>query len=228
MSDNQSSYKDLIKKFRRQCKQWNERGIDAVFNKDLVDADIGKVKYIVVADNPGDNEKIESRYLCESDEGNRSGRIARQIFSMIFKNQPYLVLNKTPIHTPKTNDLKRVSKEVLKETMEYMAVLIHDLNGLNRNVQVYIFGLGNSFDAKKQRLRRGGVGKYFFWKIKELYADDDLKEPIIAKHFSRYSLFRDFPIGDKKMKFRDLCEENAEDFLNAMNKLPYKDWMMNT
>lgn len=234
MSDHQSSYKDLIEKFRRQCEVWKKNGIDAVFNKDLVDVDIDKVKYIVVADNPGDNEKIKSRYLCESDEGNRSGHIARQIFSMIFKDDLYLVLNKTPIHTSETDDLRNISRQFLKESMEYMANLIYELNKVNKNIQVYIFGLGNSFDLENERLRKGGIGKDFFWKIKELYAESDLKTPIIAKHFSYYSLFQDFSIEDreifvcKKMKMRDLCRENADDFLTAMNDLPYKDWMMNT
>lgn len=235
MCDCQNQYKKIIEKFKNQCEGWRKDGIDAVFNKDLMDENIsiGDVKYIVVADNPGENEKKESRYLCESDDGNRSGRIAHQIFSMIFKDNPYLVLNKTPIHTVETDDLRSVPKAVLKETMEYMANLIHELNKINKNIQVYIFGLGNSFDLEDGRLRKGGIGKDFFWKIKELYAEDDLKLPIIAKHFSYYSLFQDFLIeGDeiivcKKMKMRDLREENAKDFLKAMNDLPYKEWLKN-
>ncbi len=235
MKDSQCRYNKLIENFHEQCEKWQKRGIDAVFNTDLADENIciDDVKYIVVADNPGENEKVSSRYLCESDEGNRSGCIARQIFSMIFKGDSYLVLNKTPIHTSETDGLKQVPETILKETMEYMANLIYDLNKINKNIQVYIFGLGSSFDSENERLRKGGIGKDFFWKIKELYAKSDLKIPIIAKHFSYYSLFQDFSIENdgvivcKKMKLKELCVANADAFLKAMNDLPYKDWMMN-
>ena len=84
MPSNQDCYNGLINDFREKCHEWQEREIDAVFNKELCGKNIDEVKYIVVADNPGENEKKYSTYLYEGDEGNRSGRIARQIFSLIF------------------------------------------------------------------------------------------------------------------------------------------------
>ena len=59
MCDCQNQYKKIIEKFKNQCEGWRKDGIDAVFNKDLMDENIsiGDVKYIVVADNPGENEK---------------------------------------------------------------------------------------------------------------------------------------------------------------------------
>lgn len=230
MNANQKRYEDLIKRFKKKCATWNSQGIKTVFNEDLYCVqNIDDVKYIVVADNPGENEKTESRYLCESNEGNRSGHIARCIFSMIFRGESYLVLNKTPIFTPKTADLKGIQASALKETMEYMADLIYDINRINKHIQVYIFGIGKSFNSKKNCFQNRGIWKYFFARIKTLYNVDRLKWPIIAKHFSIYSLFQDFIIEDtgEKMKFHDLCNENAKDFLKAMGDLLYRNWLKN-
>lgn len=231
MPSNQDCYNGLINDFREKCHEWQEREIDAVFNKELCGKNIDEVKYIVVADNPGENEKKYSTYLYEGDEGNRSGRIARQIFSLIFKDSPYLVLNKTPIYTQETEDLKKKDESILKETMEYMASLIFKINQINKDIQVYIFGLGNSFDSENECLRNNAIGKYFFGEINKLYDNAGLKIPIIAKHFSHYSLFQDFMMEDhkinvcQKMKFRDLCDANAANFLEAMESLPYRNWM---
>ena len=164
MSDRQYLYNRLIENFRNQCEKWQNKEewkkekINVVFNNDLFDEKIhiDDVKYIVVADNPGENEKVNSKYLCDSDEGNRSGCIARQIFSMIFKNDLYLVLNKTPIHTSETDDLKNIPKQFLKESMEYMANLIYELNKVNKNISkklviinlltyIYIIFINNIF-----------------------------------------------------------------------------------
>ncbi|MDR1306129.1 MAG: hypothetical protein LBK74_00965 [Treponema sp.] len=79
-----------------------------VFNRDLDELSPGSIKMILVADNPGRREQAREnrRYLVGP-----SGKIAEKFFrdrpelGIDFRKN-VLILNKTPIHTPRTAELK--------------------------------------------------------------------------------------------------------------------------
>jgi len=80
-----------------------------VYNRDL--DGIGpadRLRFVLVADNPGKNEQLarNNRYLV-----GQSGKLAegwfRRELGIDFRRE-VLVLNKTPLHTPKTAELRRL------------------------------------------------------------------------------------------------------------------------
>lgn len=238
----QKEYEKLISSFKADCVKWGWCESDtsstevgsAIFNRDLDVNNFSEIRYIVVADNPGTRERDNAKYLF--DDGNdkrRSGYIARRIFEKIFDSKPYLVLNKTPLFTPKTSDLDEIKYPNLSETMKRMAELIYKINLLNKSIQVFVFGFGDSFDSEKGVFCKSGLWNPFFEKLLELYKSSGcaLNFPVIAKHFSRYSIFQDFVIEDgmihgaRKMKLMDLKEDNAAAFRKELESLPYKDWL---
>lgn len=80
-----------------------------VYNKAL--DDIGprdKVRFVLVADNPGKNEQLarSNRYLV-----GQSGKLAEGWFGRelgVDFRREVLILNKTPVHTPKTAELRKL------------------------------------------------------------------------------------------------------------------------
>jgi len=193
---------NLIKKFQHKVDdEWNSDKFssenpnkDCVFNKCLLKVrDWSEVKYIIVADNPGKNERKKSRYLV-SDHKNHlsSGSIAKAVFDYIGIKGQYIVLNKCPIYTKETEDLKKYDKkdyELLKTTQENMAELTFELHMLLcelhvRSIEkpkVYIFGLGDSYDlddgwlatipeeknGRKNSINR--IGQYYAGQIMRFY-----------------------------------------------------------
>ena len=67
-----------------------------------------RIRFVLVADNPGKNEQLarNNRYLV-----GQSGRLAESWFrrelGLDFRRE-VLILNKTPVHTPKTAELRRL------------------------------------------------------------------------------------------------------------------------
>jgi hypothetical protein len=80
-----------------------------VFNRALDDLSPGSdIRVILVADNPGKNEQkaVNNRYLV-----GQSGKLAAGWFAdklgIDFRKE-VLILNKTPVHTPKTAELRKL------------------------------------------------------------------------------------------------------------------------
>ncbi|MDA8411376.1 MAG: hypothetical protein M0001_13435 [Treponema sp.] len=80
-----------------------------VFNRALRDLDASSTpSYIIVADNPGKNEQLSRnlRYLV-----GQSGKLAegwfRRELGIDFRKE-VIIINKTPIHTPKTAELRKL------------------------------------------------------------------------------------------------------------------------
>lgn len=246
MATNQERFDELIGGFQRQCETWKSKNptMDFVFNKKLLypSVDITKIQYIIVADNPGDNELKMGEYLydCTNDK-KRSGYIAHEAFRQLsLSEESFLVLNKTPIYTSESEELKKYKDgPVLSESMEYMAKLAFDINLLNPKVQTIIFGIGGSFDTDKEEFDEKDLFAPYYKKLAELYLSTkktNLTFPIISKHFSHYSFLQDFCVEDdgagkqikyceKKLKFRDLSNFKWNDFFFALETLPYSDWL---
>lgn len=242
----QDQYNDLIAGFQKQCVTWKTQNPDMnfVFNKKLLypQINISNIQYIIVADNPGDNELKMGEYLydCTNDK-KRSGYIAHEAFRKLkLDEDSFLVLNKTPIHTSESEKIKKhKGNSVLNESMEYMAELTFNINQLNPDAQTIIFGIGDSFDSDKEEFDEKDLFAPYYKKIAELYIsleENELKFPLITKHFSHYSFLQDFCVEDdgaskqikyceKKLRFRDLHNFEMNDFVTAIKDLPYRGWL---
>ncbi|MDR2184749.1 MAG: hypothetical protein LBO80_03645 [Treponema sp.] len=142
-----------------------------VYNEAL--DDVGpedEIKLILVADNPGRREQAAEnrRYLVGP-----SGKIAEQFF----RNNPGLgidfrkntiILNKTPIHTPRTAELKELYRlggsSVEKAAAESQRTMARLLAGFHRAlapVPVWITGYSE--------MKRGGVFEIYTETVQELY-----------------------------------------------------------
>jgi hypothetical protein len=118
-----------------------------VYNKALDDMDRNsRIRWIVVADNPGKNEQLASsnRYLV-----GRSGMAAERFFAKelgVDFRREVVIINKTPIHTPKTAQLRRLAmlypelRSVLDDSQRFMASLLSELQK-TLDVPVWIMGL---------------------------------------------------------------------------------------
>jgi hypothetical protein len=148
------------------------------------------VKLILVADNPGRREQAAEnrRYLI-----GQSGKIAENFFRRnpdvgIELRENALVLNKTPIHSPRTVELRELCRldaktggrslaGVLEESQRTMASLLAEFHTA-LEVQVWIIGYSE--------MRKGGIFETYTEALKNLYADkDQMREQLFFfRHFS--------------------------------------------
>ena len=166
-----------------------------VYNSALDDITIeDEIKLILVADNPGRREQAAEnrRYLVGP-----SGKIAQKFF----RDNPALgidflknvvILNKTPIHSPRTVELRELCRcsasftakdgsatlvAALDESQKAMAALLlefHEALG----TQVWITGYSE--------MKKGGIFELYTEKVKELYAKkpEFYKQLLFFRHFS--------------------------------------------
>lgn len=101
-----------------------------VYNRALDDVtEKSEIRYIVVGDNPGKDEQLlkNNRYLV-----GQSGKLGERFFKMTDElkadfRQNVIILNKTPVHTAKTNHLRFLCREDLRaaelidESQKWMA-----------------------------------------------------------------------------------------------------------
>ena len=162
-----------------------------VYNSALDDVTINdEIKLILVADNPGRREQAAEnrRYLVGP-----SGKIAQKFF----RDNPALgidflknviILNKTPVHSPRTAELRelcRVEAETggctiaaaLEESQRTMASLLLEFQ-LALDAQVWITGYSE--------MKKGGIFEVYTEALKQLYADrqEMYKRLFIFRHFS--------------------------------------------
>ena len=103
MGDSQASYAKLINNFKQECERWQSSHADMefIFNEQLNSdvKNISDIKYLVVADNPGEKEKEKKCYLFEDvTSKNRAGYIAHEMLRRLdIEEKSVLFLNKTPI-----------------------------------------------------------------------------------------------------------------------------------
>jgi hypothetical protein len=158
-----------------------------VYNKALDDVgESSDIRLILVADNPGRREQAAEnrRYLVGP-----SGKIA----DAFFKNEPGLaidfrknviILNKTPVHTPRTLDLKELCRlggeeaaRVIGDSQAAMASLLADFYAALR-VPVWICGYSE--------MRRRGVFERYTAALRELILTGKLDKDsvFLYRHFS--------------------------------------------
>ena len=146
-----------------------------------------EIKLILVADNPGRREQAAEnrRYLVGP-----SGKIAQKFF----RDNPALgidfiknviILNKTPIHSARTNELRELCRmtqnddlsKALAESQNTMAELLLEFQEALL-VPVYITGYSE--------MKKGGIFETYTEKLKELYVEKPelYKQLFFFRHFS--------------------------------------------
>ena len=152
-----------------------------VYNTALDDITVnGEIKLILVADNPGRREQAAEnrRYLAGP-----SGKIAKKFFADnpalgidFLKN--VIILNKTPVHTPRTADLRELKiTAALEESQKNMAALLLEFHK-TLGCPVWITGYSE--------MRKGGIFEIYTEKLRELYSDKEeiYKQLFFFRHFS--------------------------------------------
>jgi hypothetical protein len=160
----------------------------AVYNEALDELDSrSQIKLILVADNPGRREQAASsrRYLVGP-----SGKIAEAFF----RNTPelgidfrknVLILNKTPVHTPRTAELADLCAlggetvvSAVVESQKAMAALLLEFHRALAPVPVWIIGYSE--------MKKGGVFETYTACIKEQYSRFPRRreEIFFYRHFS--------------------------------------------
>jgi hypothetical protein len=162
-----------------------------VYNLALNDITVNdEIKLILVADNPGRREQaIENRrYLVGP-----SGKIAEKFFrdnpalGIDFRRN-VIILNKTPIHTARTVELRSLCNLEIEtgtnlisaciiESQKLMAHLLFEFHEA-LGTQVWITGYSE--------MKKGGIFEAYTETLKELYSSDHdkLMQLFIYRHFS--------------------------------------------
>ncbi|GHV94277.1 hypothetical protein AGMMS50293_05970 [Spirochaetia bacterium] len=164
-----------------------------VYNGALDDVTSGdEIRLILVADNPGRREQVAEnrRYLVGP-----SGKIAEKFFrdhpglGIDFRKNA-IILNKTPIHTPRTAELRELCRlgspalaKALVESQRTMARLLLEFHqalttGADKSsLLVWIIGYSE--------MKKGGIFETYTEEIQNLYCKNRLKEDILLyRHFS--------------------------------------------
>jgi hypothetical protein len=142
-----------------------------VYNGALDDVSAGsEIRLILVADNPGRREQAAAnrRYLVGP-----SGKIAGRFFRDnpclgIDFHENVIILNKTPIHTPRTADLRELCRlggdalaKALSESQRIMARLLLDFHQALSPVRVWIIGYSE--------MKKNGIFAAYTETLGELY-----------------------------------------------------------
>jgi hypothetical protein len=158
------------------------RALDA-----LVAAD--EPRFVLVADNPGKKEQLarNNRYLV-----GQSGKLAESWFRRelgIDFRKEVLILNKTPVHTPKTADLRRLLalsgthrqglQELLRESQAAMAELAYRA-AASLGATLWVSGLGE--------LRDGGLFRTYRDELARLLAAGPSRVRDGAWAFNHFSM----------------------------------------
>ena len=159
-----------------------------VYNEALDEIDpSSKIKLILVADNPGRREQAaENRRYLVGPSGKIAGRFFRENPALgIDYKKNVLILNKTPIHTPRTAELKELCllggaelKAVLAQSQREMAELLFKFHHAFAPLPVWIIGYSE--------MKKGGVFETYTDTLKDLYRKFRRRreELFFYRHFS--------------------------------------------
>ncbi|MDR3336370.1 MAG: hypothetical protein LBT16_04110 [Treponema sp.] len=154
--------------------------LDEVIQKD-------EIRLILIADNPGRREQMAEnrRYLVGP-----SGKIAEKFFREhpemdIDFRKNVLILNKTPVHTPRTAELRELFRlggpavtEAIAASQQAMAELLLEFHRILAPAPVWITGYSE--------MRKGGIFETYTVALKKLYAARPAlrKSLLLYRHFS--------------------------------------------
>jgi hypothetical protein len=159
-----------------------------VYNEALDEVTCGDdIKFILAADNPGRREQATEnrRYLVGP-----SGKLAEKFFQEnpslgIDFRKNALILNKTPIHTPRTAELSELCRlggkpiaQALTASQEAMACFLSAFHGILAPIPVWIIGYS--------QMRTGGIFETYTESIRSRYKSrlKRKSELFFYRHFS--------------------------------------------
>jgi hypothetical protein len=157
-----------------------------VYNRALDDVNAGdEIKLILVADNPGRREQAAEnrRYLVGP-----SGKIAGRFFSEepslgIDFRKNVLILNKTPVHTPRTAELRELCRlggstltETIAQSQLTMAGILRQFCRALPLVPVWIIGYSE--------MKKGGIFEVYTATLKEAAGANLYDRLFFYRHFS--------------------------------------------
>jgi hypothetical protein len=156
-----------------------------VYNTALDDITINsEIKLILVADNPGRREQsAENKKYLVGPSGKIAAKFFRDNLNMDFYKN-VIILNKTPVHSPRTIELKDLCKlggqavaSALEKSQKDMAHLLLEFHTA-LSVPVYITGYSE--------MKKGGLFEIYTKELKRLYADKPAmyKQLFFFRHFS--------------------------------------------
>jgi hypothetical protein len=143
------------------------------------------IRLILAADNPGRREQAAEnrRYLVGP-----SGKIAERFFrehpelDIDFRRQA-IILNKTPIHTPRTAELRELYRkggpalaQAASESQRFMAALLAEFQRALAAVPVWITGYSE--------MKKGGVFEAYTEALKNHYPENLRGRIFLYRHFS--------------------------------------------
>lgn len=200
--------------FRAQIPQWMG-SFPVVYNSALDRIQpITDIRLIVAGDNPGARELATGEYMV-----GMSGKLARVFFTRhpelgIDWENNVIVLNKTPLYTPKTADLRRLAMD------ERAKILLHDSQvwmarhtvDLHRGIgcALWIVGYGE--------LRHGGVFEAYKDVLSSSYSSTAIPYPKIYQHFSMNRFNIDFAKWQSQH-----AEQTAQQALQSLGEKHRRD-----
>lgn len=192
-----------------------------VYNKALDDIKAGdEIKLILVADNPGRREQESSRYLIGP-----SGKIAQKFFRDNPKlgidfTKNVIILNKTPIHTPRTVQLRDLCR--IGETKKYAdqtgAALLQMLDDSQKKMAQLLLEFQKAllcpvWITGYSEMRKNGIFQVYTEELICLYKEEKFlyNQLFIFRHFS----MNQFTIDLKKQV---LTDEKTDKTLERIGK----------
>lgn len=258
-------FSDFRNSFKLKCDEWTEKAeklnitalvqeackkdtppyaheTPVVYNNALDDiTEKSEIRYIVVGDNPGKDEQLlkNNRYLV-----GQSGKLGERFFRMTDElkadfRQNVIILNKTPVHTAKTNHLRFLCREDLRvaelinESQKWMAQSTAKLHiGLAEGVSVAkeISQLENAASVPElwlvgyAELKKNGIFSLYRDTLSSCYENGDGAETDAWQHvmaFQHFSMNR-FTI-DLNTKLKENPLESTKNILFALGALHRKE-----
>ena len=171
-----------------------------VYNESLDDVTkADTIKIILVGDNPGRREQETGRYLIGP-----SGKLAENFFRAhpalgIDFRKNVLVLNKTPVHTPRTADLKKLSgtdggsltsdiAALVRQSQREMAAILGQFYAALRPVKIWIVGYSE--------MRKSGI---FAEYTNALFDTLPAADIFLYRHFSMNQFLIDYNDKAKRL-----------------------------
>ncbi|MGN0729462.1 hypothetical protein [Treponema sp.] len=243
MNDSQwkifSEFRDVFKKL---CSQWSQLSSElyplqlsaaqsvpgysletpVVYNKSYDEVEKSDdIRFIVIGDNPGKEEQLHrnQRYLV-----GQSGRIAEGFFRRNAElgadfRKNAVILNKTPVHTAKTVQLKSVFKngspeikELISESQKQMARLAFELHD-------GLFSCSDGFEPELwlvgySELKKNGIFCIYRDELKRLYeGKKSWSKVFVYQHFSMNRFIVDLN------EFRKNCDAPLKVCLEKIGEL---------
>lgn len=220
MIQNIKKIERLVKLFENRCRYWSsiynkEQDKDEIheyiFNESLKTIHkYSDIKYILVGDNPGIEEKKQRKYF----EGH-AGVIARLFFEHFlvkdFDSQ-VITLNKSAIYTNVTKYLKSGVSQ------KFMACLLYNFHKCLPGIPIIICGYSGGLETVKSELKqyskdsanKNATTNIFFHTLVDVFQNEVniTDKIIITKHFSRGCFFEDFRLSDY----------NSDDVMSSIKK----------